>query len=431
MTRICLTQLEILSDDALTERLRDVARLEFGATAQLVAHLAEFDARRLYLRAGCASLYIYCTSELHLSEHAAYGRISAARSARRWPLILDYLADGRVTLTAIVLLGPHLSGPNHRELLDAVTHRPRRWIEEWLAERRPAPPVDDRIRRLPDRGGGIAPLPGTGASPGLHFEGLGPGAGAWPRGEAGAEERVNEAPGGDGSLPDDSSNPEAIGRPVPPAGEATELDPPRAAPSAAAPAAAAEAAVDAAAARARHERLSPLDRAVYKVQFTAGAETYRRLMQVRELMRHSVPDGDLGTIFDRALRLLHLELARRKYAFVLGAAKASAAGAVVAGESGASADPALPTAGGPSGRQVPAAVRRTVWRRDGGRCCYTTAAGRRCEARGGLEFHHRHPYARGGPATVENIELRCRAHNLYEDEDLVRRREGEDRGTAR
>ena len=33
-----------------------------------------------------------------------------------------------------------------------------------------------------------------------------------------------------------------------------------------------------------------------------------------------------------------------------------------------------------------------------------------------IEFHHRAPYAAGGRATVDNIELRCRAHNTYEAE---------------
>ena len=31
-----------------------------------------------------------------------------------------------------------------------------------------------------------------------------------------------------------------------------------------------------------------------------------------------------------------------------------------------------------------------------------------------LEFHHLEPYAVGGESTVENIQLRCRAHNRYE-----------------
>jgi 5-methylcytosine-specific restriction endonuclease McrA len=34
----------------------------------------------------------------------------------------------------------------------------------------------------------------------------------------------------------------------------------------------------------------------------------------------------------------------------------------------------------------------------------------------GLEFHHVVPFADGGKATVENIELRCRSHNQYEAE---------------
>ena len=31
-----------------------------------------------------------------------------------------------------------------------------------------------------------------------------------------------------------------------------------------------------------------------------------------------------------------------------------------------------------------------------------------------LEYHHRIPFAEGGQATADNIELRCRAHNGYE-----------------
>jgi 5-methylcytosine-specific restriction endonuclease McrA len=65
-------------------------------------------------------------------------------------------------------------------------------------------------------------------------------------------------------------------------------------------------------------------------------------------------------------------------------------------------------------RHVPAAVRRAVWTRDGGRCAFVSANGRRCTARGFIEFHHTAPYAAGGEATADNIELRCRAHNLYE-----------------
>ena len=61
----------------------------------------------------------------------------------------------------------------------------------------------------------------------------------------------------------------------------------------------------------------------------------------------------------------------------------------------------------------PSAVRRTVWTRDRGRCAFIGTHGRCAEA-AFLEYHHRQPFAAGGKATVENIELRCRAHNAYE-----------------
>ena len=71
------------------------------------------------------------------------------------------------------------------------------------------------------------------------------------------------------------------------------------------------------------------------------------------------------------------------------------------------------TPGAARSRHIPAAVRRDVWRRDAGRCAFVGAEGR-CGETAFLEFHHVEPYAAGGEASVENIELRCRAHNLYE-----------------
>jgi hypothetical protein len=59
-------------------------------------------------------------------------------------------------------------------------------------------------------------------------------------------------------------------------------------------------------------------------------------------------------------------------------------------------------------------VKRAVWLRDGGRCAFVASAGRRCNERAFLEFHHREPYAIGGEAAVANISLRCRQHNAYE-----------------
>ena len=67
-------------------------------------------------------------------------------------------------------------------------------------------------------------------------------------------------------------------------------------------------------------------------------------------------------------------------------------------------------------RDIPNAVQRGAWRRDGGQCGFVGKDGLRCKERSFLEFHHIQAFARGGPATVDNIGLRCRRHNQYEAE---------------
>jgi 5-methylcytosine-specific restriction endonuclease McrA len=52
-----------------------------------------------------------------------------------------------------------------------------------------------------------------------------------------------------------------------------------------------------------------------------------------------------------------------------------------------------------------------VHERDGGRCTYRDKDGRRCGKRHDLEFHHKHPFARGGDHGPANLTLMCRAHN--------------------
>ena len=44
---------------------------------------------------GCASLFVYCTRVLHLSEGATYNRIEVARTARRFPSMLQALEEAR------------------------------------------------------------------------------------------------------------------------------------------------------------------------------------------------------------------------------------------------------------------------------------------------------------------------------------------------
>ena len=66
----------------------------------------------------------------------------------------------------------------------------------------------------------------------------------------------------------------------------------------------------------------------------------------------------------------------------------------------------------PPRRHIPAAVRRHVWLRDGGRCCYRDPlTGRRCTSSHLLQIDHLLPVAQGGGPEPSNLVLRCFAHH--------------------
>ena len=138
----------------------------------------------------------------------------------------------------------------------------------------------------------------------------------------------------------------------------------------------------------------PLARERYEIRFTASAETRDLMREAQDLLGHAVPTGDLAAVFHRALTVLVTDLKRRKFA--------------------ATSRP-RPSHDSNSGSQTPpAAVRREVAARDASRCAFVSKDGHRCGERRFLEFHHVVPRAVGGAATVENIQLRCRAHNGHE-----------------
>jgi hypothetical protein len=122
MNRYSLTH---VSDPALIHDLKALLSRERATTAELLAHLAEVDDRRLYAAAGHPSMFAWCVEELHLSEDAAFKRIRAARTARQFPAIRGSLAVGRLYLTAVVFLTPYLTPENADELLAAAAHPAR------------------------------------------------------------------------------------------------------------------------------------------------------------------------------------------------------------------------------------------------------------------------------------------------------------------
>jgi len=275
--------LDMLADEEILSRVRHLARYERVATAALVAHLAILDARGLYVPLGYSSLFRYCTAELHFSEQAAYSRIRCARAVRRFPVILELLAAGKIHLTAVRLLAPHLTGENHRALLARATHLGQREVEQLVAELDPLPPAPSTIRKLPTCGTlpllEAAPLSMSTESTARQVDGTT----AAPAHPADVNTTTTIHVVSMEAL-DPAQSPANSGRP-------------------------------------RHNRSSTRHRAtttplapnLYRVQFTANQDTHDKLTEAQELLRHQIPSGDIALVIDRALTDLVLALRRRKF----------------------------------------------------------------------------------------------------------------------
>src|SRR5678815_4331592 len=92
---------------------------------------------RLYAPAGYASMHAYCVFKLGLSDDSTWKRLQVARRASRFPQLLTALDEGRVHLSGLVLLAPHLTAENVDELLAAATQRRKSEIEILVARRFP------------------------------------------------------------------------------------------------------------------------------------------------------------------------------------------------------------------------------------------------------------------------------------------------------
>ncbi len=141
----------------------------------------------------------------------------------------------------------------------------------------------------------------------------------------------------------------------------------------------------------------PLSPRRYRLHVTIGKSAKDALEELQELLSHQIPDGDPALIVEKALALLVAETKKKKAALAKNPRKASKKSTK-------------------RNRVIPAHVRREVYARDGGRCAFIDDSGRRCNSGWQVELHHCVPYGRDGPHTVENVELRCRAHNQHEAE---------------
>jgi hypothetical protein len=248
--------LKALPDKQLLDELRSFASGERSATSEVVARLAELDTRDTLLREGYTSLFAYCRETLGLSEHGALNRIEVARAARRFPAILDMLADGKVNLTTVRLLAPHLTADN---------------FERVLAEAR-----GKRTEEIRAMAGGLS---------------------------AASKTPVRASSTSTPAAPGETS----VGGKQPPvteraASEETERN-----------AAAAVEKPEEGRAVIGQVTTGPVPATPQRRAVTLIGPTLEKLRFAKDLLRHACPSGDENAIVDRALTLLLSDLARKKF----------------------------------------------------------------------------------------------------------------------
>lgn len=255
--------------DLLSTLATDVAQ-ERTATAQVIADLAEVETRRLHLAAGYTSMSAFCVDELGYAEHAAYKRIQAARLARNFPAIFPAVAERRLHLTGVLLLGPYLTHENAAALIDVAAGKSKAQIEELLAQRFPQTETLPLVEALPTH----SLAPERADSRPEHVS------------DPVSAARTRLAPEGVGPA----SQPGAVRTSLP-------TEPPPAQHIAAA---------------AQRSTVKPHAPQRYALHLTIDQSTYENLQCASELLSHSIPSGDLAQVIARALAILVAKLKKQK-----------------------------------------------------------------------------------------------------------------------
>ena len=339
-----------LSDRELLAQTGNLARVERHLQGAIIDHLAEIEARSLFLRRGFASLFEYAVRELGYSDAAAGRRIAAMRLCADNPQTRERLRDGSLSLSAAAEL---------------------QWAFD--RQRRRVPPVAATATRRADTPRADTPQAATTPAvaalptePPLVLDAVG------------RQKLVEEAAG---------KSTRQVKRML------ADLDPELAAAA---------------------DRVRPLGNGRYELKALIDAECQRGLEQLAGLLSHVDPRMTVGQLVGRLVReaLDRHDPSRRRPR--TGSRPAVSATSTAQTRPGCDGHAAPAPKSRASGRAIPAAVKREVWQRDGGRCRYVDPhTGRRCTSRHLLQIDHVLPYTLGGGSDPGNLRLLCHAHHRH------------------
>lgn len=342
-----------LSDEELTRSLRFLAQHEKKNSARLIAHLVEYGRRKLPARENGRSLFEYCVKELGFEEFDAYRRVKAARFTARYPIALDALGDGKVSLSALAHLEQGLpKSEDGRAWLKKVEGLSRREVEALIVTSFPEEARPDFIRRLPITSQLVHAVPPNAV-----------------------EATPSVAPGEPGPVVEWAAIP---------AGEAVS--------------------------GRVWQDIMPIAADRIRIGFDAGTPLMRLIERARQLLRHKYPEGHLEDVLKDVLEVF-LDRRDPQRRLALKTPSPSTQAVMVADDKEEGRLPTRFVRAYAAARYIPAKIKSAVWARDQGRCAWRFDDGTVCGGRDFVEFDHIVPFAKGGRSEYRNIRLLCRAHN--------------------
>src|ERR1700686_3777419 len=313
----------------LDRRLADLVRSERHLVVQFVVELAGFAKRELYRELGYTSLFYYCVRQLGLSKSSAFRRSEAARLIPRFPVIAERLAEGRLSIRALVELREVLTEENHPAVLGRAEGKSQEEAQLLAVEYRPKPVPRDVVRALPMQlapSGSCAPSDSPGLSGSLRTPGT-------PGTPAPIAAPAPSGPPPQSVLPAPLDWGDSV-----PAGTKTPPLPP--------------------------EVVKPLTPELRRLNVTVTADFIDELEQVRVALSHQCPDGNFEQVLERDRK--RKALTDRPRALTDRPRELSDRSRALTRPPRPLTDRPRPQSETPgeTDRYIPAAVKRTVWERD-------------------------------------------------------------------
>jgi len=335
---------------------------ELDIVATFLLRLMEFDRDRLHETLGYASLWDFCRRGLGLCESTAGRRLKAIKVLARIPIAVDYLRDGRLCVTRLLLLAEVLTAENASSILERASRKSLRDIELLAASEcpRPAPPA--RVQRFPE------PRP-TPEAPTLDF---------------GSPTDREDSAAPEPAQPTVQAEPDPVKAPSPEP-EPTPTPLPRA---------------------RRRPTIHPTSDQEYSARFPVSREWVGKLDLAKKLGSHVVRNGDPVAILELALDLFIEKYGKRRGAIAPKAPRAKRASVETVPR------PAESTSSEPPKKdRFTAEDRREIWQKSGGHCVWPMDSGDVCGSEWQLEVDHIDPKAKGGATEPGSARLLCREHN--------------------